>query len=59
MIWRTSGIVALQQELVFQLGGIIPALPQPEKPRSDNASFGCRPAAKIWPMIKPFRREHS
>ena len=22
MIWRTSGIVALQQELVFQLGGI-------------------------------------
>ena len=23
MIWRTSGIVALQQELVFQLGVII------------------------------------
>ena len=23
MIWRTSGIVALQQESVFQLGGII------------------------------------
>ena len=22
MIWRTSGIVALQQESVFQLGGI-------------------------------------
>ena len=22
MIWRTSGIVALQQELVFQLGGM-------------------------------------
>ena len=29
MIWRTSGIVALQQELVFQLGGITGGKPIP------------------------------